>query len=83
MMGMFQANEEFPMRYMFLTLAFLAVGCAHLPTGAPTTAARAIGCLPGECPPHPQPTTTCGGRAVKAIGCLPGDCPPHPAPPCR
>lgn len=71
------------MRFLFLTLAFLAVGCAHMPT-TPTTAARAIGCLPGECPPHPQPTSACNGRQVKAIGCLPGDCPPHPVtPPCR
>ncbi|MDB5095675.1 MAG: hypothetical protein JWM80_96 [Cyanobacteria bacterium RYN_339] len=71
------------MRYLFLTFAFLAVGCAHLPTATPV-ANRAIGCLPGECPPHPQPTTNCNPRTVKAIGCLPGDCPPHPiTPPCR
>ena len=79
-----------------LALFALLTGCAHAtptavaPTGAPAT--KAIGCLPGDCPPHPHPTTWptaqpgCGGGSgghgrpigVKAIGCLPGDCPPKP-----
>lgn len=71
------------MRFLLLSAALFAVGCAHLPTST-AVSARAIGCLPGECPPHPQPTQpapVCAPRTVQAIGCLPGDCPPHPA--CR
>ena len=72
----------------FLALATLALlaGCGHGAATTPTAAAKAIGCLPGDCPPKPTPTTApCGPKPRPlAIGCLPGDCPPKPGPkPCR
>lgn len=79
-------------RAAVLTLALCALaGCGQanrltasaLPGAAP--AAKAIGCLPGQCQPRPTPVPTCRPPrplALKAI-CPPGECGTPKPTPCR
>lgn len=73
-------------RAILLVSFFLLAGCGQAPRlAAPAPAgalgARAIGCLPGDCPPRPtcKPPRPLGAEAI----CPPGECgTPRPTP-CR